>query len=90
MERGAVYEEIVGIRTFRFDAGQGFSINGELRKLKGVCLHEDAGCFGTAVPAEIWLRRLLKLKDMGCNAVRMAHNPHAPNSTGCATRWGSM
>ncbi len=34
--------------------------------------------FGTAVPASVWLRRLLKLKEMGCNAVRMAHNPHAP------------
>ena len=54
------------------------SINGEPRTLKGVCLHEDAGCLGTAVPTEVWLRRLLKLKEMGCNAVRMAHNPHAP------------
>ncbi len=76
--RTAVYEETVGIRTFRFDAEQGFFINGESRKLKGVCLHEDAGPFGTAVPPEVWLRRLLKLKEMGCNGVRMAHNPHAP------------
>ncbi|WP_421761311.1 glycoside hydrolase family 2 TIM barrel-domain containing protein [Devosia sp.] len=77
-EHQAVYEETVGIRTFRFDADHGFSINGEARKLKGVCLHEDAGCLGTAVPNAVWLRRLLKLKHMGCNAVRMAHNPHAP------------
>lgn len=77
-ERSAVYEETVGIRTFRFDADHGFSINGEPRTLKGVCLHEDAGCFGTAVPTSVWLRRLLKLRDMGCNGVRMAHNPHAP------------
>ena len=69
--------EIVGIRTFAFDPDHGFSINGEPRTLKGVCLHEDAGCFGVAVPAAVWLRRLLKLKEMGCNAVRMAHNPHA-------------
>ena len=74
----SVYEETVGIRTFRFDPDHGFFINGEARTLKGVCLHEDAGPFGTAVPAEVWLRRLLKLKDMGCNGVRMAHNPHAP------------
>lgn len=72
------YGETVGIRTFRFDANNGFFINGEPRTLKGVCLHEDAGPFGTAVPAEVWLRRLLKLKEMGCNGVRMAHNPHAP------------
>lgn len=78
MARQAIYVETVGIRTFGFDPERGFSINGHARKLKGVCLHEDAGFFGTAVPAEVWLRRLLKLKQMGCNAVRMAHNPHAP------------
>lgn len=76
--RRAMYDETVGIRTFRFDAENGFFINGEHRTLKGVCLHEDAGPFGTAVPAAVWLRRLLKLKEMGCNGVRMAHNPHAP------------
>ncbi|MGV3491400.1 MAG: glycoside hydrolase family 2 TIM barrel-domain containing protein [Devosia sp.] len=74
----ATYEDVVGIRTFRFDANTGFFINGEHRTLKGVCLHEDAGPFGTAVPTEVWLRRLLALKHMGCNGVRMAHNPHAP------------
>jgi beta-galactosidase len=74
----SVYTEMVGIRTFRFDADKGFFINSEPRKLKGVCLHEDAGCLGTAVPDEVWLRRLLKLKEMGCNAIRMAHNPHSP------------
>lgn len=74
----AVYEETVGIRTFRFDADRGFFINGEPRTLKGVCLHEDAGPFGSAVPTEVWLLRLLKLKELGCNGVRMAHNPHAP------------
>ena len=74
----ASYEETVGIRTFRFDPDQGFFINGEPRKLKGVCLHEDAGVFGTAVPASVWLRRLLALKRMGCNGIRMAHNPHSP------------
>lgn len=72
------YREVVGIRTFRFDPDSGFSVNGEQRTLKGVCLHEDAGVLGTAVPAEVWLRRLLTLKEMGCNAIRMAHNPHAP------------
>ncbi|WP_243076240.1 glycoside hydrolase family 2 TIM barrel-domain containing protein [Microbacterium sp. SS28] len=77
-DRPAVHEETVGIRTFAFDPDTGFSINGERRILKGVCLHEDAGCFGTAVPASVWVRRLLALKDMGCNAVRMAHNPHSP------------
>ncbi|KAF1292857.1 glycoside hydrolase family 2 TIM barrel-domain containing protein [Candidatus Enterococcus leclercqii] len=68
-----------GIRTFSFNADTGFEINEEALKLKGVCLHEDAGCFGTAVPTVVWLRRLQKLKDMGANAIRMAHNPHSQN-----------
>lgn len=76
--RTAARSDVVGIRTFAFDADTGFSINGEPRLLKGVCLHEDAGCLGNAVPAAVWLRRLLRLREMGCNAVRMAHNPHAP------------
>jgi beta-galactosidase len=78
LDRHASYQETVGIRSFRFDAEQGFFINGEPRTLKGVCLHEDAGPFGTAVPTEVWVRRLLALKQLGCNGVRMAHNPHAP------------
>ncbi len=77
-EHHATYEAVVGIRTFRFDPDHGFFINGERRVLKGVCLHEDAGCLGTAVPADVWLRRLLKLRQMGCNAIRMSHNPHGP------------
>ncbi|GAB2617099.1 glycoside hydrolase family 2 TIM barrel-domain containing protein [Pseudactinotalea suaedae] len=75
---GSTDQTVLGIRTFAFDPDDGFSINGRPRLLQGVCLHEDAGCLGTAVPAEVWLRRLLSLKRMGCNAVRMAHNPHAP------------
>ncbi|WHA09867.1 glycoside hydrolase family 2 TIM barrel-domain containing protein [Enterococcus montenegrensis] len=72
------YEEKVGIRTFEFTADNGFILNNKDNvKLKGVCLHEDAGCFGTAVPKAVWLRRLLKLKEAGCNAIRMAHNPHS-------------
>lgn len=78
-EDSASEDVVVGLRTFGFDPDHGFSINGEPRLLQGVCLHDDAGCFGTAVPSQVWLRRLLALKEMGCNAVRMAHNPHGPD-----------
>ncbi|MFH1512607.1 MAG: glycoside hydrolase family 2 TIM barrel-domain containing protein, partial [Bacillota bacterium] len=44
-------------------------------KLKGVCLHHDAGVLGAAVPKEVWKRRLLKLREAGANAVRCSHNP---------------
>lgn len=68
----------VGIRTFRFDADYGFFLNEIPMKIKGVCVHHDAGALGAAVTKEIWIRRLEKLKEMGCNAIRMSHNPHMP------------
>ncbi|MEO0734338.1 MAG: sugar-binding domain-containing protein, partial [Bacteroidota bacterium] len=64
-----------GIRTFRFDACEGFFLNGKNRKIKGVCLHHDGGAVGAAVPKAVWRRRLQTLKDAGCNAIRSAHNP---------------
>ena len=67
----------VGFRRFHFDPNKGFFLNGESMKIKGVCLHDDAGALGTAVPAEVWERRLITLKEAGCNAIRMSHNPHA-------------
>lgn len=68
----------VGLRTFRFDAGHGFFLNGQSRKLKGVCIHHDGGCLGAAMHKVVWQRRLEALKEMGCNAIRMSHNPHMP------------
>lgn len=68
----------VGIRTFSFDPDHGFFLNGQPLKFKGVCVHHDAGALGAAVTREIWVRRLEKLKRMGCNAIRMSHNPHMP------------
>lgn len=67
-----------GVRTFRFDPDRGFFLNGENMKLKGVCVHHDAGCLGAAVPKTVWRIRLEKLKAMGCNAIRTAHNPPDP------------
>ena len=68
----------IGIRTFEFDADGGFFLNGEGMKIKGVCVHHDAGCLGAAVRKKVWERRLMILKEMGCNAIRMSHNPHMP------------
>ena len=70
------YEEPVGFRSIRFDANEGFFLNGKNTKLKGVCIHHDAGALGAAVPKEVWKRRLQKLKEVGCNAIRMSHYPH--------------
>ncbi|MET4083887.1 beta-galactosidase [Pedobacter sp. UYP30] len=84
------YTDEVGIRSFYFDADKGFFLNGESLKLKGVCLHDDAGALGTAVPAEVWERRLEKLKEGGCNAIRMSHNPHADYFYKLADRLGFL
>lgn len=67
-----------GIREIEFLADKGFILNGTPTKIKGVCLHHTAGCLGSAVPEEVWIRYLKQLKEMGCNAIRTAHNPFAP------------
>lgn len=67
-----------GIRTIRFDADRGFYLNDVNMKLKGVCMHHDAGVLGAAVPMRVWERRLMTLKAAGCNALRCSHNPPDP------------
>ena len=71
-------EVTMGLRTLQFDANNGFALNGEWMKVKGVCLHHDAGVLGAAVPREVWVRKVRELKRMGANAIRMSHNPQAP------------
>jgi beta-galactosidase/beta-glucuronidase len=68
-----------GFRHYTFDPDKGFALNGEWMKIKGVCLHHDAGVLGSAVPREVWKRGLLKLKEIGVNAIRTSHNPQAPD-----------
>lgn len=67
---------ITGIRTTSFDPDKGFFLNGKNMKLKGVCLHHDAGVLGSVVPESVWRRRLLTLKSLGVNAIRTSHNLH--------------
>ena len=67
-----------GIRDIEFKAASGFWLNGKNYKLKGVCMHHDAGALGAAVPKSIWRERLRQLKEVGVNAIRTGHNPMAP------------
>ncbi len=69
----------MGLRTIRFDANKGFFLNDCPMKLKGVCIHHDAGILGAAVPRQVWRDRLSKLKSLGVNAIRLSHNPQAPD-----------
>jgi len=68
-----------GFRSFTFDPNNGFALNGKGMKMKGVCLHHDAGVLGCAVPREVWKTRLQTLKEIGVNAIRTSHNPQAPD-----------
>jgi len=70
------WNEKVGFRDFYFEADRGFFLNGENMLLKGVCFHHDAGALGAAVPKEVWEKRMETLKELGVNAIRMAHYPH--------------
>lgn len=67
----------IGFRDIKFDADKGFLLNGKSVKIKGVNLHQDLGCVGVATNNSLIYRRLYKLREMGCNAVRTAHHPHS-------------
>lgn len=64
----------VGIRTLSFTKEKGFQLNGQTRKIKGVCLHHDLGPLGAAVNKAALIRQIKIMKDMGCDAIRTAHN----------------
>lgn len=72
------YQQKIGIRTFEFDAEKGFILNGRQVDINGVCLHHDFGCLGAAFNVNAARRQLEILKEMGCNGIRTAHNPPAP------------
>jgi beta-galactosidase len=67
-----------GIRTFEFKADTGFWLNGKNIKILGVCLHEDGGAVGEAVPRSVYEERFASMKALGANAIRFAHNPPNP------------
>ena len=69
---------MIGFRDLKFDPDKGFFLNGRNLKLKGICMHHDAGTLGSAIPLEEIGRRLDILKEMGCNAIRTSHNPFSP------------
>ncbi len=93
IKNGAITDEInipFGVRTAVFDADKGFYLNGVNIKLKGVCVHHDAGALGAAVPTSVWERRLKKFKEAGCNALRTAHNPPSSDLLDLCDRMGLL
>jgi beta-galactosidase len=63
-----------GFRTIRFDADKGFFLNDVHTKIQGTCIHQDHAGVGVAVPDALVDWRMRRLKELGCNAIRSAHN----------------
>ncbi|MDT0687849.1 beta-galactosidase GalB [Autumnicola psychrophila] len=72
------YNTEFGIRSIEFDGERGVIVNGEPVFIKGVNQHHDLGALGAAFNKRAAERQLEKLREMGVNAIRMAHNPPAP------------
>ena len=71
-------KERFGMRTFRFDANEGFFLNGKYMKIQGTNNHQDHAGLGSALPDYMNYYRIGLLKNMGCNAYRTSHNPPTP------------
>ena len=78
------HETTFGIRTARFDAREGFFLNGARVELKGTCNHQDHAGVGAALPDRLQYYRIEQLKEIGTNAYRTSHNPpHAELLDAC-------
>ncbi len=84
------YETRFGIRSLRFDPDTGIHVNGERIYVKGVNQHHDLGALGAAFNVRAAERQLEILREMGCNAVRTAHNPPAPELLELTDRMGFL
>lgn len=72
-----VYETRFGFREFKIDPDHGLFLNGKHIKIKGVCMHQDFGLTGKAVPDNIQRYKLEMIKEMGANGFRASHYPHS-------------
>ena len=84
------YETRFGVRSIDYSPEYGFRLNGQTRKFKGVCLHHDLGPLGAAVNTSAIRRQLQILKEMGCDAVRSAHNMPTPELLDLCDEMGFM
>ena len=84
------YSTRFGIRSVEVREGEGFFLNGEKRKFKGVCNHHDLGPLGAAVNTAALRHQLQLLKDMGADAIRTSHNMPAPELVALCDEMGLM
>ena len=67
-----------GIKTVKFDAKEGFFLNGKKIKIQGTNNHQDHAGIGSALPDFMQYYRIKLLKEMGSNAYRASHNAPTP------------
>jgi beta-galactosidase len=84
------YETPFGIRAVRFDPDRGIHVNGERIPIRGVNNHHDLGALGAAFHTRAAERQLEQLREMGGNAIRMSHNPPAPELLELTDRMGFL
>ncbi len=84
------YETVFGIRSIRFDANEGFFLNGKRIEIKGTNNHQDHAGVGTAIPDALQIFRIASLKAIGCNAYRCSHNPPTPELLDACDRLGML
>lgn len=84
------YSTKIGIKSIVLDSDKGFILNGKAVKFKGVCLHHDYGSLGAAFYEKAWERRLIALKEIGCNSIRTSHNQPAEGLLDLCDRLGFM
>jgi beta-galactosidase len=84
------YETVFGIRSVIYDANKGLSVNGQVIRVQGTNNHHDLGSLGSAFNVRAAERQLQMLQELGCNALRMSHNPPAPELLELADRMGFL
>lgn len=85
-----VYKTRFGIRSLQFDPIKGLSVNGKQLRIQGVNQHHDLGALGAAFNTRAAERQLEILRELGCNAIRLAHNPPAPELLDLTDRMGFL
>ena len=78
--RNETYDDLevtVGVREFKCDPQEGFSINGVPTPLRGVSRHQDVMYLGNALTREEHFDDAYLIKELGANTIRLAHYQHS-------------
>lgn len=84
------YDTPFGIRKIEFHPTQGLLVNGTKIKIQGVNQHHDLGALGAAFNIRAAQRQLEMLRELGCNAIRLSHNPPAPELLDLTDKMGFL